>query len=157
MPSLSSIRNHIIQDHPKVHFTSGTVARWSPQEETVYFVISDRPDDLVALLHELGHHLSGHDRYIQDVELLKLEREAWGQAVALAQRYKIIIPDDYIEEAMDTYRDWLHKRSRCPGCNRAGIQDSQLAYRCPLCNMSWHANDARQCGLRRVKHSPTNV
>lgn len=142
-------------DYPQFTFQNASVSRWSPRNSTVYFT-SSRGRSAVTLLHELGHAISGHQAYHQDIELLRCEREAWATARRIAPTYGIDISDDAIDEALTTYREWLHNRSRCPRCHAGSPQSGDnLSYHCLLCGTTWHANDARQCGLRRytVAHS----
>lgn len=108
------------------------------------------PNDPVGTLHELGHAICNHQKYGRDIELVIMEREAWDRALELSRRYGIDIDPDEIEDYLDTYRDWLDKRSRCPKCHQTGWQDQQqLTYHCPNCGSSWQANDARKTALRR--------
>ena len=108
------------------------------------------------LLHEASHALLEHRSYSRDIELLAMERAAWDKAAIIATSYDVIIDDDTIEDALDTYRNWLHSRSRCPACQAAGIQDSPQAYLCISCQHRWRVNDARSCALRRysIKKRP---
>ena len=97
---------------------------------------------LHQFLHELGHALSGHKSYKTDIKRLKLEREAWDRAeklhASLSKKYPLIksIPwdSDFVELSLDTYRDWLHNKSRCPRCGLTRVQDSQKNYHCPRCD-----------------------
>lgn len=138
-------------DYPQFTFQSACVAHWSPAEQTVYFC-STRGRGATTLLHELGHALMNHRDYHQDIQLLQCEREAWQAACTIAPHYDIEITEAMVNDALTTYRTWLHNRSRCPRCRTGAPQESAtLAYRCPLCDLSWQANDARQCGLRRYR------
>ena len=150
MPSTSSMLKRIRHDYPQFTFQNAHVAHWSPRDNTVYFRPLRTPREKVTFLHELGHAIRGHHDYNQDIELLRCEREAWETARAIAHDYDITISDDIVTAALDSYRRWLHDRSRCPQCESSGTQaHDSLAYRCMLCDLTWHANDARQCGLRR--------
>ena len=84
-------------------------------------------------LHELSHAILGHRDFKGDVERLKMEAAAWDKARELASRYDIKIDDDFIESELDTYRDWLHKKSRCPKCGLTRFQDVDGVYHCPRC------------------------
>ncbi len=86
------------------------------------------------LLHELSHVLLGHNDFKFDVELVHKERVAWQYAKdTLAPRYGQIITDDEIEDAMDSYREWLHKRSLCPECDTSSLQTKTGTYKCLAC------------------------
>jgi ribosomal protein L37AE/L43A len=139
-------------DFPKFKFKKSDLAYWSPTFETVFYT-----DDDGKLLHELGHALLGHTDFVQDIELIHLERDAWEKARELAADYGVKISDDLVETALDDYRDWLHARSLCPTCNQTGLQRREdLIYYCLNCQAHWTANDARTCGLKRrlIKKSP---
>lgn len=105
-----------------------------------------------SLLHETAHALLSHTDFTYDINLLKLEREAWTYAKDnLALPYKVEISESTVEQALDSYRDWLHGRSACPDCRQNGIQNSDQSYTCVACGQNWRANDARRCALRRYK------
>ena len=68
-----------------------------------------------------------------DVERLRMENEAWEKARELARVYKIEVNEDLIQEELDTYRDWLHQKSRCPRCRLTRFQTTDGQYHCPRC------------------------
>mgnify|MGYP003439558069 CR=1 FL=1 len=143
---LKTLRAHF----PGIAFVEGDSFRWSPRNSTVYAGSLETNSDLMTLLHETGHALADHVTYTQDIQLIKLEREAWDIAkTRLAPLFNIEITDDTIEEALGSYRDWLHARSRCPECESTGVQQDELHYRCLACQTTWKVNDARTCQLRR--------
>lgn len=115
------------------------------------------PDAEYYLLHEFGHAMLQHSDYTQDINLLKMERAAWDEARTIGSDYAINIPEDTVEDALDTYRDWLHNRSLCPECSATGIQVAPLLYQCTACHSQWRVNEARSCSLRRylTKKHPT--
>lgn len=133
--------------YPYLSFEPDTVFHWSPKQKTVWY----NPDslDVITLLHETAHGILGHNSYGRDTELLHLERDAWTKALEIGDNFSITIDESVIEDALDTYRDWIHARSLCPSCSQNGIQTSDNSYRCVLCNKTWQVNDARHCGLRR--------
>lgn len=136
--------------YPDISFIDSDEFRWSPDSSTVYAGPLDSDNGLYLLLHETGHALAGHKTYTQDIHLLKLEREAWEIAKKkLAPQFETDIPDEFIEDALDTYRDWLYARSLCPLCSSSGVQEDEHHYRCLACSAGWKVNDARQCQLRR--------
>lgn len=135
-------------DHPTINFVAGTDFHWSAPLQSVTF--DPRESNHGFLLHELGHAILGHNDYHLDVEHLAQEREAWSQVrTTLAPLYNIQIDETLIEDALDTYRDWLDARSRCPSCGLTGLQNKTSTYVCVNCRCSWRPNDARQCALRR--------
>jgi len=143
---LKTLRAH----YPGIIFERGDTFRWSPRYNTVYFGPLETERDLITLLHETGHALARHTGYTQDIRLLKIEREAWDIArTQLVPLFGIKIDDETIEEALDSYRDWLHARSICPNCESTGVQQDETHYRCLACTTIWKVNDARTCQLRR--------
>ena len=133
--------------YPYLTFKPDTVFHWSPKQKTVWY--DPNSLDLATLLHETAHGILGHTSYDRDTKLLHLERDAWTKAVEIGAEFSISIDESTIEDALDTYRDWIHARSLCPSCNQNGIQADDNSYRCVLCNKIWQVNDARHCGLRR--------
>jgi hypothetical protein len=92
----------------------------------------------LQLLHEVGHALSGHRDFRTDPERIRMEREAWERARELAERYRaagynIYYDEDFVEVALDTYRDWLHRRSACPECGLTRYQTVDGRWHCPGC------------------------
>lgn len=153
MPSTLSLLETLKWDLPHISFSRSDTFRWSPDDTTVYYA---NTSDATPLLHEVAHATLGHTRYHYDIELLKMEREAWDQAIKLAREYTIEIDGEYIESTLDTYRDWLHNRSLCPTCEATGIQIGTSRYSCLACNEIWRVNEARMCALRRYKLSSHN-
>lgn len=144
----SDLAKRLGNDFPELNFTPGDNFHWSAQQKTVFYPLSSTKH-APQLLHEAAHGILGHFAYSRDLELLKLEREAWNKAIELSKRYGVKISDDLIEDSLDTYREWLHARSTCPNCARNGLQDSPRTYRCVVCLKRWRVNDARVCGLKR--------
>lgn len=147
MPSTNSLAAKLRADFPQYVYVEAEEFRWSPSEKTVYFAVGD---DTPALLHELAHAELKHTTYARDVLLLAMERDAWHYAQRrLAKKYDVEISEDAVQDSLDTYRDWLHKRSLCPNCEATGIQVKKELYRCLACESTWQVNEARACALRR--------
>lgn len=87
----------------------------------------------LSLFHEIGHAILKHQDFSTDPERLKMERAAWEEARILCSRYQIEYNIEYVEEKMDTYRDWLHSRSICAQCGLTRFQDTVGIYHCPRC------------------------
>jgi hypothetical protein len=152
MPSISSLVNKLQGDFGQFAFTPGDDFHWSPVDNTVYYMADS--DDSASLLHELAHGLLGHKSYSRDIALLEMERDAWSRAAGqLGAVYEVIIDEETVEMALDTYRDWLHARSTCPNCQAIGVQTNKHQYSCVACHEKWRVNDARICALRRYKLS----
>ena len=91
-------------------------------------------------LHELGHALSHHKDYKIDIERLKIESEAWQRAKneiknhqKWQKKYQIFYDEDFVENELDSYRDWLHSRSKCKTCGLTRFQTKDGIYHCPEC------------------------
>lgn len=149
MRSMNWMLRTLRRDFPEFTFESSSKFLWSATKKTIC-VDMEAPYGQVFALHELSHALLGHIGYEKDIELLKLERDAWEYAKSmLAPRYKMDIDDNLIQDNLDTYRTWLHARSSCPACEAIGLQTKDRQYRCLACGHRWRVNDARLCALRR--------
>ena len=151
MHSTQSTLNKITDSFPNIEFQTDDIFRWSPEEKTIYFV-KDDPHVTSYILHEISHAQLNHENYNRDIELLRLERDAWDYALNhLAGQFNLSIDDELVQDSLDTYRDWLHSRSTCPNCSSTGVQDTRNSYKCLACNQKWRVNDGRGCELRRYK------
>jgi hypothetical protein len=130
---------------PDLTFTAGQQFCWSPETREIFYKRNDsgqRP--LWSLLHETGHALLNHTSYKADFELLRMENEAWERAKLLAEQLEVEIDEDHIQDCLDTYRDWLYKRSICPSCNTKCLQQGDFVhYRCFNCHTSWKVSNNR--------------
>jgi hypothetical protein len=155
------MRNLITQltnDYPHLSFVQGDSFYWSPQKNTIHYrEINELPESAWPLLHEVGHAQLGHRRYATDFELLTLEIEAWEHAKELAQKYGHQIDDDHIQDCLDTYRDWLYRRSTCPKCTNSSLQIRTDTYRCFNCNNEWRVSASRKCRTyRKTQKAPVS-
>lgn len=131
-------------DYPQFKFKAGKQDHWSPSSKTIIYNPSKPLKDLKqSLLHELSHALLNHHDYSSDLELLKLESQAWEMAAKLAPKYKLSISDNHIQNCLDTYRDWLHRRSTCPTCGVHVLQKNASTYKCFNCQTQWSVTSAR--------------
>lgn len=89
----------------------------------------------LTMLHELGHALLEHKNYGVDIERIKMERAAWEKAKELCIIYNVRYDEEFVEMKMDTYRDWLHMKSRCSKCGLTRFQNENGKYVCPGCEM----------------------
>lgn len=88
----------------------------------------------LRMLHEVGHAVLKHQFYATDVGRLKMERAAWEKAREFCRRYGVVYDEEFVEAALDSYRDWLHQRSKCPKCGVTKFQDGRGKYHCPDCD-----------------------
>ncbi|MBQ3474389.1 hypothetical protein IJH24_03125 [Candidatus Saccharibacteria bacterium] len=119
------------QDFPEFKFRPGK--KFSFRFPKTITLGPDEPGAKLLLLHELGHAILGHQDFKTDVERLKMEVEAWEKARELAKTYRVEFNEEAVQDELDTYRDWLHKKSRCPKCGLTRFQDKDKKYHCPRC------------------------
>lgn len=139
----------LVDRFPEVNFIEGADFKWEPSSKTIFWASSEHFE--AQILHEIGHFLAGHFDFKMDIDLLKMELEAWEKAKIIAREYGVRISQNLIEDHLDTYRDWLHRRSLCPNCQINGFQMKNCDYRCPACESEWRANSAKFQELRRRK------
>jgi hypothetical protein len=142
--ALEQLVSRLRLDYPEFKFRSSKQTHWSPHYKTIFFNSAEATERLKSgVLHELAHGILGHDNYSSDFELLKLESEAWALAAKLGVNYQISISEDYIQQCLDTYRDWLHRRSTCPVCGTHVMQKDSKNYQCYNCQTGWQVSGAR--------------
>lgn len=136
---------------PTLRFTPGEQFCWSPETgEIVYKRDSSGQRAAWSLLHETGHALLEHKSYQADFHLLRLEIAAWQRATQLATEHNVVIDEDHIQDCLDTYRDWLYRRSICPTCTTKCLQqDDYTHYRCFNCHTVWKVSANRLCRTYR--------
>lgn len=122
-------------DFPDIRFIYGKRFSFRPPRTVVIAKDCDSGSGPLLLLHELGHALSHHYTFKTEVERLKIEVEAWEKARELAPLYKITIDDELIEGELDSYRDFLHQKSRCPLCGLTRFQTPDGVFHCPKCDI----------------------
>jgi hypothetical protein len=151
--SLTNLLANIRKDYPEFSFVEGSHFSWQAEHQRISFKqtaeISHRT--IWALLHELGHALLAHNDYRYDIELLKLEAAAWAEACNIAEKYAFTMDEDYIQDCLDTYRDWLHLRATCPICFARSLQMSPRQYRCFNCQAEWTVTRSRFCRPYRLQ------
>lgn len=143
-----SLLERFIADFPDINFIPSDRFQWSPEENSIYFVKDARDGDW-SLLHEGGHMLCKHRSYHTDLGLLRMEVEAWEKARTLAKKYGQNIDQSHIERCLDTYRDWIYKRSSCPRCTQAGIEKTTGHYQCINCKYLWKVSSEKFCRTYR--------
>ncbi len=136
--------------YPNFTFKKDRTFMWSPQEETIYYDPErmDKQHGVWSLLHEIGHALAGHTEFSTDIQLIKIEVEAWRFAKKIGHSLEIIIDEDHIQDCLDSYRDWLHKRSRCPECRQINPQAKAFLYSCFNCGTKWKVSASQLCSVR---------
>lgn len=142
--------------YPQLRFTAGNQFCWSPETSEIFYNKSANGLQAIwSLLHETGHALLEHESYKADFELVKLEVAAWEKAISIAKTLNISIDEDHIQDCLDTYRDWLYKRSICPNClTKCLQQDDHSHYHCFNCHTLWRVSTSRFC---RAYRSTKNI
>jgi hypothetical protein len=141
-------------------FVAGKQFCWSPETQEIFYKSGAGGEHASwSLLHETGHALLGHTSYHADFELVLLEVAAWGKARELATDLGVSIDEDHIQDCLDTYRDWLYKRSICPSCSTKSIQQNDFShYRCFNCRTTWGVTASRFCrsyrSTKKVAQAP---
>jgi len=152
--------NRLKDTFPQLKFAPGQQFSWSPETGEIFYKVSaSGPKSTWSLLHETGHALLEHKSYQADFELLRLEVAAWEKARQLAADQGVEIDEDHIQDCLDTYRDWLYKRSICPTCTTKCLQQDDYAhYRCFNCHTVWRVSASRFCrAYRSTKNVPQAV
>ena len=118
MNSVNNLLPILKKDFPDLKFVPGETFFWSPKDNKITYTTHQQIADhgVWALLHEVAHAILGHKAYQNDFELLKLESATWQKAKNLGKKYGVSIDNNHIQDCLDTYRDWLHNRSRCNNC-----------------------------------------
>lgn len=146
--SFKSVLAHLKAVFPGVSFKPSDSFRWSAEKNTIYYDVSAE-DPVWSLLHEAGHMMRGHSVYNSDYTLVRMEVEAWDSARKLANELGIVIDDDYIEDCIDSYRNWQFKRSSCPACAQTGVEKTNGHYICINCRNTWDVSTNRFCRVYR--------
>jgi hypothetical protein len=156
--NLADLLTRITADYPDVQFVESSRYSWHAGQRHVSYSRQSSGNtmhDMFSLLHELGHAILEHQDYIHDIELLQMEVTAWEQANTLASRYGLELDDDYVQDCLDTYRDWLHLRATCPTCYSRSLQSNRSHYRCFNCQTEWQVSRSRLCRPYRLKTPQT--
>lgn len=121
----------VVADYPWLRLRIGQKFAFRPPKTIVLGPVE--PCSRLLFLHEVSHAVCGHHDFKMDVERLKMEVEAWEKARELACVYGVEVNEELIQTELDTYRDWLHQKSRCPDCGLTRFQTPDSQYHCPLC------------------------
>lgn len=153
----NSLLSELCNVLPDISFVQGDSFYWSPAEQKITYQSGDMNKEWSwALMHEAGHASLGHNTYGTDIELLLLECAAWEEAKRLAKEFEIIIDEEHVQDCLDTYRDWLHRRSTCPKCGVVSLQEGPKSYRCINCAATWQVSASRFCRPYRLTKVTSN-
>lgn len=154
---MEAILADLKQRLPTIDFIEGQSFRWSPTNKTVSYIPTEDNLRALSLLHEASHAILEHIDYSSDFALLLMEVAAWEEARSLAYELGIEVDEDYIQDRLDSYRDWLHQRSTCPRCNSVSLQAETSWYHCHNCSATWQVSTSRFCRpYRQTKNRPEN-
>ncbi|HEX6462147.1 MAG TPA: hypothetical protein VFZ58_02610 [Candidatus Saccharimonadales bacterium] len=154
---IRQLEKRILKQYKHVSFCLDIRFYWSASRQEVHFKPAEDIKDIWELLHEIAHAELRHNDFTRDIQLLRHEMAAWQHAkLQIAPHFTVSIDDNFAEAQLDSYRDWLHERSRCPKCTETGIQQTTSIYQCINCLCSWLVNDARLKRLRRTMLSNQN-
>lgn len=149
---MKQLINKLQVSFPDIRFKQADTFYWSPEKQTVFYVSQpgNSENNSWTLLHETAHGVLKHITYDSDIQLLQMESEAWERAQKLAKQFDIEISHDYIEDCLDSYRDWLHLRSTCPECDMRSLQKDSTHYQCYNCKHIWKVSESRMCRPYRL-------
>jgi hypothetical protein len=147
--------NLLKNDFQDIKFKESGDFCWDPNSRTVFYNSAKTcPHSALLLLHELAHAVLGHQNHSLDVELIRLEADAWNHVkTILSPKYSVDFDENLVNNHMDSYRNWLFRRSVCPECSCHGWQLDNNRYRCPQCLSVWLVNsDKFKNTYRKVIH-----
>ena len=130
----------LTEAYPDFSWQLGTRFKYRPEKTIMIDQNSPAPWPYFALLtlHELGHALSHHKDYKTDVERLRIESEAWQRAkreITAHPNWGVAYDEEFAEYELDSYRDWLHQKSKCKKCGLTRYQTTDGKYHCPQCDL----------------------
>ena len=128
---LMGLLERLETDYPEFIFREGRKFAFHPPKTII--LGPPEPFSELLTLHEVSHAVLKHKTFRMDVERLKMESDAWEKAKELANTYGVAVDEDLIQNELDTYRDWLHQKSRCPKCGLTRFQTPDGTYHCPKC------------------------
>ncbi|HEV2403336.1 MAG TPA: hypothetical protein VGS08_03985 [Candidatus Saccharimonadales bacterium] len=160
--NINDLVDKLRKDFPDLSFAARTQAYWSPRDKHIFYKLAPKTDTAIwTLFHELGHALLKHDSYMTDIDLLRKEVAAWSKAEELAIAYGFTFNDFYVQKCLETYRNWIYKRSTCPRCDARGTQNQEKEYVCLNCGAHWSVSTSRFCrpyrGSNRHRNSQTTT
>ena len=146
--SFQNLLESVKSDYPDISFESSEAFRWSDENRTIFY---DPQSEYAvwSLLHELGHMISHHQGYSTDTRLVRMEVEAWEKAKELSNKYGQSIDEEYIQDCIDSYRNWQYQRSTCPQCDQTGMEKISGNYTCINCRNQWKVTPNRFCRVYR--------
>lgn len=127
----ASFFDRLVLDYQEFRFRLGRKFTFRPPRTIIIGPLE--PFSELLALHEVSHAICKHRDFKIDVERLKMEVQAWEKVRELADYYGIEYNEELVQQELDTYRDWLHQKSRCPACGLTRFQTPDSRYHCPSC------------------------
>lgn len=148
---ITFIKNNLTSRLGGTRLIAGSRFAWSPNENIVWYE-EERlatPEGILSMLHESSHALLHHTGYKNDLQLLRLEVDAWRKARELAREFKVPVEESFVDDCLESYREWLYRRSTCVRCGTNSFQDHQGTYSCHICGSRWQVPTSPLCQVRR--------
>lgn len=148
---MQTLIKQLENDFNTLTFSASDVFMWSPHSQTISYNPKkmSETEGIWSLLHEIGHAQLGHATYHDDLELLIMEVSAWKEAKLIAKTYDIAIDEQHIDSCLETYRNWLHSRSKCVECMTHSLQIDTTTYLCHNCGTKWKVSESQLCHIRK--------
>lgn len=143
-----------LKNFPDQNFIPGRFFMWSPLARSITYDTRriNTANGKIALIHELGHARLGHRVYKYDMELLKMEMDAWDVVRQMAPDFGLAVDEAHISRCIASYDEWLSKRATCPDCSNFSLQKDRNSFGCFACGSKWDVNWRKD---RRVKRTIT--
>ena len=141
----------IIAAYPKQRFLPAGYFAYDAGEDVINYdpTLLNQASGKLALLHEISHALLGHFHYRFDFELFAMEMDAWNMTRKLALKHSIALEEQYIAQCMESYDNWLTKRSTCPKCHKFNMQSVPSRFQCYHCRTKWKVSKDILSTIRR--------
>ena len=125
--------------------------RWDPFTKTINYVSTpgNINKGISTFLHEIGHGLLDHQIFEYDIDLIKIEMEAWLLASELAAEHGAIFDEDCAQDCIESYRVWISERSKCLECEQVALEQAPQEYSCFNCSTSWKVSKQQLCQIQR--------
>lgn len=136
----------LITKYQQYTFLPASFFSYDASEEVINYdpIRLNKPNGKISLLHEISHCELGHFNYQYDIELLMMEVDAWHYTKKLADQHGIGLDESYIQDCIDSYKDWVELRGTCPRCNNYCFEQSKNLYSCFVCSSMWQVSSEPQ-------------
>ena len=134
----ASFLSLVKSSYPDFSFRPGKKFLFRPKR-SIFYQTSLAPGEnfRLLLLHELSHALLGHFSYDTALSRLKIERDAWAKTRLLCKEFSVPFDASFAEDNLDTYRNWVHKKTLCPTCQHTCLELDGERLFCPFCEKTF--------------------